>query len=56
MKLEIHKCKKVTEPDFSGKFSFAQIWAKRAQKGTFLLFLQIRSLAFFDIVHEVREL
>ena len=56
MKLEIHKCEKVTEPDFSEKFSFAQIWAKRAQKCTFLLFLKIRSLVFSDIVHEVRGL
>ena len=56
MKLEIHKCEKVTKPDFLGKFSFAQIWAKRAQKCTFLLFLKIRSLVFSDIVHEVRGL
>ena len=33
MKLGIHKGWKVTEPDFSGKIPFAQIWAKRAQNG-----------------------
>ena len=47
MKLEIHKCKKVTEPDFSGKFSFAQIWAKRAQKWTFFTFSQNSFISFF---------
>ena len=47
MKLVIHKCKKVTEPDFSGKFSFAQIWAKRAQKWTFFTFSQNSFISFF---------
>ena len=57
MKLGVHKCSKVTEPNFFGKFSFAQIWAKRAQKWTyFLLFIKIQSLVFSDIVHEVRGL
>ena len=47
MKLEIHKCEKVTEADFSGKFSFAQIWAKRAQKWTFFTFSQNSFISFF---------
>ena len=33
MNLRDHKRRKVTQPDFSGKFSFSQKWAKRAQKG-----------------------
>ena len=33
MKLSDHKRRKVTEPDFSGKFSFSQNWAKSAPKG-----------------------
>ena len=40
----------MTEPNFLGKFSFAQIWAKRAQKWTFLNFLKIQSLLFSDIL------
>ena len=56
MKLEIHKCEKVTEPDFSEKFSFAQIWAKRAQKWTFFTFSQNSFISFSDMVHEVRGL
>ena len=39
MKLRDHKCRKVTEPDFLGKFSFSQKWAKRAQKGPKIGFL-----------------
>jgi len=39
MKLRDHKRRKVTEPDFSGKFSFSQKWAKRAQKGPKIGFL-----------------
>ena len=53
MKLRDHKCRKVTEPDFSGKFSFSQKWAKRAQKGpkwpnnrVFGLLRKIESLVF----------
>jgi len=33
MKLGVHKGSKVTEPDFSGKFSFGPNWAKSAQNG-----------------------
>ena len=55
MKLGVHKGSKVVEPNFFGKFSFAQIWAKRAQIWTFLLFLKIQSLVFSDIVNQVRE-
>ena len=54
MKLEIHKCAKVTEPDFSGKLSFAQIWAKGAQNGLSLIFIKIQLLVFSYIVFEVR--
>ena len=32
MKLGVHKRKKVTEPDFSGKLSFSKKLGKRAQK------------------------
>ena len=35
------------KPDFSGKFSFAQIWAKRAQKWTFFTFSQNSLISFF---------
>jgi len=35
MKLEVHKCEKVSEPDFWGKFPFCPNWAKTAQKWTF---------------------
>ena len=33
MKLGVHKCSKVTEPDFSGKFSISEKWGKMTQKG-----------------------
>ena len=53
MKLEDHKRRKVTEPDFSGKFSFGQKWGKRPQKGPkrpknriFGLLCKIESLVF----------
>ena len=38
----------MTEPDFSGKFSFSEKWGKRAQKvpkiGFFILWRKIESL------------
>ena len=54
MKLRDHKRRKVTEPDFSGKFSFSQKKrAKRVQKGpkwpknrVFGLLRKIESLVF----------
>ena len=39
MKLGVHKRKKVTEPDFSGKLSFSKKNGKRAQKGLKIGFL-----------------
>jgi hypothetical protein len=39
MKLGVHKGTKVTEPDFSGKFSFSEKWGKRAQKDPKIGFL-----------------
>ena len=39
MKLRDHKRRKVTDPDFLGKFSFSQKCGKRAQKGTKIGFL-----------------
>ena len=52
----VYDISEASKADFSGKFSFAQIWANSAQNGLFLLFLKIRSLVFSDIVHEVRGL
>ena len=53
MKLGDHKRRKVTEPNFSGKFSFGQKWGKSRQKGTkrpknrvFGLLCKIESLVF----------
>ena len=46
MELGVHKSSKVTETDFSRKFSFAQIWAKRAQKWTFSIIAQNCSIKF----------
>ena len=53
VKLGDHKHRKVTEPDFSGKFSFGQKWGKRPQKGpkkhknrVFGLLCKIESLVF----------
>ena len=39
MKLGVHKCRKVTEPDFSGKLSFSKKLGKRVQKGLKIGFL-----------------
>ena len=39
MMLRDHKRRKVTEPDFSGKFSFSQKWEKGAQNGPKIGFL-----------------
>ena len=33
MKLGVHKCKKVTQPNFSQKKGFPRFWAKRGQNG-----------------------
>ena len=46
VKLGDHKCRKVTEPDFSGKFSFGQKWGKRPQNRVFRLLCKIESLVF----------
>ena len=46
MKLGVHKWWKVTEPDFSGKFSFSQKWEKRPQNVFFGILLKIESLVF----------
>ena len=50
MKLGVHKRSKVTEPDFSGKFSFSQKNGKNGPKmgknGIFGLFRKIESLVF----------
>ena len=61
MKLGKHKCRKVIEPDFSGKLLFGQKWAKMVKKrakiaflDVWLSFLGIDSLIFSDSVHEVR--
>ena len=40
----VKNAKKVTEPDFSGKVSFAQIWAKRVQNGPKMDFFYIFSI------------
>ena len=40
MKIGISNGSKVTEPDFSGKILFAQIWAKWAQNGLKMRFLE----------------
>ena len=53
MKLGVHKNRKVTEPDFSGKLSFSKKLGKRVQKGptrpknrVFGLLCKIESLLF----------
>ena len=49
MKLGVHKCSKVTEPDFSGKFSFSEKWGKMPKKPknrVFGLLRKIESLVF----------
>ena len=63
MKLGVHKRKKVTEPDFSGKIPFPRFWGKRGQKCPFWaqnrffdLFLLIRSNDFSDFQCEVRPI
>ena len=51
MKLGDHKQSKVTELDFSGRFSFAQKRAKRVKnslKITFLIISQNRAISFSD--------
>ena len=60
-KLGDHKCRKVMEPDFSGKFIFDQKMCKKVPKrekigflDVWLSFLGIDSLIFSDSVHEVR--
>ena len=37
--LGVHRCKKVTKPDFSAKFSFGLKWAKSAQNDPKIDFL-----------------
>ena len=51
MKLRDHKCRKVTEPDFSGKLSFSQKWAKRAQKGP-----KLPKNRVFELLHKIESL
>ena len=51
MKLRDHKCRKVTEPDFSGKFSFSQKWAKRAKKA-----LNGPKIGFFGLLRKIESL
>ena len=46
MKLRDHKRRKVTEPDFSGKFSFSQKWAKWPKNSVFGLLRKIESSIF----------
>ena len=50
MKLRDHKRSEVTKPDFSGKFSFSQKWAKKGpkwpQNRVFGLLRKIESLVF----------
>ena len=54
MKLGDHKCRKVTEPDFSEKNPFGRFWAKRAQNEVLGIFMKIESLVFSDFLHDVR--
>ena len=46
MKIGIHNGSKVTEPDFSGKILFAQIWAKWPKRG-FWSFYKSKPLCTF---------
>ena len=61
MKLGVNKVKKVTEPDFSGKFSFGPNCPKSGQNGPTVsqsvrsfAVLRIGSLVFSGFLHEVR--
>ena len=58
MKLEVNKGKKVTEPNFSGKFSFHPNWTKMPQYGPKMeicnIFSESAQLVFSDFLHVVR--
>ena len=47
MKLGDYRCQKVTEPNFCGKFIFAKIWAKSAQKIGYFAFFKKKNWYFF---------
>ena len=41
MKLDVHKCEKMSEPNFGGKFWFCPNWAKMAQKCIYFKYLSL---------------